>query len=167
MKLGNTCHISTLPEDVYPADLAIGIQEIKTGNDVTTEEDEVLKHAILLDDESPLTAAEKRALHSDIKKRCLDSSLNRCVGTSITESQSEDLKNGKIIDLNSKFVVSLNYGNWRYPNRASATLWVRETIHSIVRVSCCQNPPGDPTYCQDNYPETKRCSKFDLYKLVK
>ena len=67
MKLGNTCYISNLPADVYPADIAIGIQEIKAGNDVTTEEDEVLKHAVLLDDESPLTAAERSALHSDIK----------------------------------------------------------------------------------------------------
>ena len=100
MKLGDTCHISTLPEHVFPAYIDIGIQEIKAGNDVTTEEDEVLKYAVLLDDESRLTTAEKDALHSNIKSRCSDSTYNRFVETPITESQSEDLKEGKIIQLN-------------------------------------------------------------------
>ena len=48
MKLGNVCHISTIPLDVEPLNIAAGIQEIKDGNDVTTEEDEEEEHIILL-----------------------------------------------------------------------------------------------------------------------
>ena len=101
MKLGNTCYISNLPADVYPADIAIGIQEIKAGNNVTTEDDEVLQYAIILED-GPLTTAEESALHADIKSRCSPSNLKfKTPITPITESQSEDLKNGNTIVLDS------------------------------------------------------------------
>ena len=44
---------------------ALGIQEIKASNDVTTEDDEEDKHEILLDAGS-LSPTEENALHSDI-----------------------------------------------------------------------------------------------------
>jgi hypothetical protein len=116
MKLGNDCHISTLPGNVFPVDIALGIQEIKAGNDVTTEDDEEDKHDILLDLGS-LTAVEENALHSDIKSRCTGSTLKKIAETPVTNSQGEDLKNGKIIFVNPNpsrsncelQVVSLKY----------------------------------------------------------
>ena len=75
VKVGNTCHISTLPSHVFPVDIALGIQEIEAGNEVTTEDDEEDKHEILLDLGS-LSASEANVLHSDIKSRCSESIIN-------------------------------------------------------------------------------------------
>ena len=101
IKLGNVCHISTLPDNVFPVEIALGIQEIKAGNNVTNEEDEIDKHAVLLDVGS-LTPAEENDLHADIKGRCPPgSTLEKFVATPVTKNQSEDLKHGEIIFLDS------------------------------------------------------------------
>merc|ERR1712013_584110 len=65
-KIGNVCYVRTLPSDVFPYDIARGIQEIKEGNQVTGSEDEEEKHKILVD-EGPLSATEEASLHDDIK----------------------------------------------------------------------------------------------------
>ena len=103
MKLGTDCHISTLPSNVYPYKLAIGVQEIQAGNDVTTELDELDKHEILMDD-GYLTQAELDALHPDIKIRCSDSDSlpKKFKESTITKNQSDELRAGKIIFLPSK-----------------------------------------------------------------
>ena len=100
MKLGNFCHVSTLPTNVFPVDIALGVQEIEAGNDVTTEADEEDRHDILLKTGS-LTTAEENALHADIKNHCSGSNINKFLAAPITKSQGEDLKNGKIVFLNS------------------------------------------------------------------
>eukprot|EP00092_Neocalanus_flemingeri_P056484 GFUD01066981.1.p1 GENE.GFUD01066981.1~~GFUD01066981.1.p1 ORF type:complete len:895 (+),score=149.92 GFUD01066981.1:13-2697(+) len=170
MKLGNTCFISTLNANVFPVDIAIGIQEIKKGNDVTTAHDEVDTHAILRD-LGPLTRAEEIGLHEDIQSRCLDSNFKKNVETPITKIQSDDLKNGKIIFRNSvpsrsncqlqTAVANTDTGCWRYPNpdNKSKILWVHQIIHSITEVPCCltQTESEFPTCCQDNHPEYREC----------
>ena len=101
MKIGTDCHVSTLPDKVFPYKIAIGIQEIKAGNDVTTEDDELDNHKILLD-AGYLTEPEEKALHPDIISRCSDSPPKKLVEAPVTKNQSDDLRNGKIIFLNSK-----------------------------------------------------------------
>ena len=61
-KIGNVCYVRTLPRDVFPYEIARGIQEIKEGNPITGSEDEEEKHKILVD-EGPLTAANFSELH--------------------------------------------------------------------------------------------------------
>ena len=100
IKVGNACHVSTLPNNVFPVDIALGIQEIKAGNDVTTEDDEEDKHEILLDAGS-LSPTEENALHSDISSRCSGSAIKKSVENAVTNSQGQDLKNGGIIFLKS------------------------------------------------------------------
>lgn len=170
MKLGNSCFISTLKTNVFPVDIAYGIQIIKNGNDVTTADDEVDTHAVLYD-RGHLTAAEETGLHEDIRSRCLGSNLKRNVETPITKIQSDDLNNGKIILLDSvpsrsscqlqKAVANKDTGSWRYPNpdKTSPILWVHQIIHSVTEVPCCLTPTESesPTCCQDNYPEYREC----------
>lgn len=100
VKVGNTCHISTLPSNVFPVDIALGIQEIEAGNEVTTADDEQDKHEILLDVGS-LSASEANVLHSDIKIRCSESTIKKMDETLVTTSQGEELKNGGIIFIKS------------------------------------------------------------------
>eukprot|EP00092_Neocalanus_flemingeri_P038271 GFUD01041656.1.p1 GENE.GFUD01041656.1~~GFUD01041656.1.p1 ORF type:complete len:633 (+),score=91.24 GFUD01041656.1:52-1899(+) len=171
MKLGNTCFISTLNANVFPVDIAIGIQEIKKGNDVTTADDEVDTHAILRD-LGPLTAAEETRLHEDIQSRCLDSNFKKNVETPITKIQSDDLKNGKIIFMDSvpsrsncqlqTAVANNNTGCWRFPNpdNKSSILWVHQIIHSVTEVRCCltQTESEFSTCCQDNHPKYRECN---------
>ena len=122
MKLGNSCHISTLPSHVFPVDIALGIQEIKAGNVVTTEDDEEDKHEILLDD-GFLTPGEENALHSDIKSRCSESSIQKFVETPVSKSQGDDLKNGGIVFIQSK------------PSRSNCELQVICSVGHSVSVS--------------------------------
>eukprot|EP00092_Neocalanus_flemingeri_P032991 GFUD01035877.1.p1 GENE.GFUD01035877.1~~GFUD01035877.1.p1 ORF type:complete len:623 (-),score=91.11 GFUD01035877.1:252-2120(-) len=170
MKLGNTCFISTLNANVFPVDIAIGIQEIKKGNDVTTADDELDTHAILRD-LGHLTAAEETGLHEDIQSRCLDSNLKNTVETPITKIQSDDLKNGKIIFMGSvpsrsycqlqTAVANKDTGCWRFPNpdNTSSILWVHQIIHSVTEVPCCltQTESEFSTCCQDNHPKYREC----------
>ena len=100
LKLGGVCHISTSPPLLFPIDIAIGMQEIKAGNDVTTEDDEEEMNHILLD-AGPLEAGEEGNLHPDIKSRCLGSPIKKFVEAPITKSQGEDLKKGEIIFVKS------------------------------------------------------------------
>ena len=79
---------------------ALGIQEIKASNDVTTEDDEEDKHEILLDAGS-LSPTEENALHSDISSRCSGSAIKKSVENAVTNSEGQDLKNGGIIFLKS------------------------------------------------------------------
>jgi hypothetical protein len=101
VKVGNACHISTLPDHVFPVDIALGIQEIKAGNDVTTADDEEDKHEILLED-GYLSEYEQNTLHPDIKRSCSDSHIKKAVEVPVTKSQGEDLKKGGIIFIQSK-----------------------------------------------------------------
>ena len=101
MKLGDTCHISTLPSNVFPVDIALGIQEIKKGNNVTVKEDEVETQGIILGRGS-LSKSEENSLHPDIKSRCVNTKIDRFEEVSVTKDQADDLKNGKIILIGSK-----------------------------------------------------------------
>ena len=98
IKIGTDCHISTLPDDVYPYEIAIGIQEIKKGNNVTIKADEIDKYKILFD-AGPLTPADENALHPDIKSRCSGSAPKKFSEAYVTKSQSDKLKKGEVLFL--------------------------------------------------------------------
>ena len=101
-KIGNVCYVRTLPSDVFPFDIARGIQEIKEGNPVTESEDEEEKHKILVDD-GPLTSAEENGLHDDIKSLCLGLTIKKYSEKDITNDrdQSDLLKKGEAILMDS------------------------------------------------------------------
>ena len=101
MKLGNVCHISTIPRDVSPLDIALGIHLIANGNEMTTEIDEVEKYTVLLD-EGQLEQSEMNDLHPNISSRCSDSVYRKFSEAYINKSQSEALDKGEIIFLESK-----------------------------------------------------------------
>ena len=96
MKIGTDCHISTLPADVFPYDIAIGIQEIKKANDVTKEDDELAVTTFLLD-AGPLTSTEENSLHPDIKSRCSATTPKRLLKASFTKGQTDKLMNERFI----------------------------------------------------------------------
>ena len=105
LKIGGVCHIATLPYDTFPIDIAIGIQEIKEGNDVTTGDDEDTQHEILIPD-GVFTSAENKDLHADIKEMCKDSSIKKFVLA--TPGQTEVLKNGGVIVLDDSEDLGVN-----------------------------------------------------------
>ena len=105
MKLGDSCHISTLPSNLFPVDIALGIQEIKKGNNATIKEDEVETQGIILGRGS-LSKTEENNLHPDIKSRCLNSKIDKFEEVPVTKDQADDLKNGKIILIGSKSTKS-------------------------------------------------------------
>ena len=67
MKFGNVCHVATLPSNVFPEDMALSVQEIAAGNEVTTDDDEEEIYEILLE-QLPLSASDQNNLHPDIKR---------------------------------------------------------------------------------------------------
>ena len=101
MKLGKTCHISTLPRDVFPVDIAFGIQLIANGNNVTTEKDEVDKYTVLLDD-GQVDETEEKDLHPDITNHCSGLKYRKFTEAPINKSQSEALASGEVVFLESK-----------------------------------------------------------------
>eukprot|EP00092_Neocalanus_flemingeri_P012987 GFUD01013997.1.p1 GENE.GFUD01013997.1~~GFUD01013997.1.p1 ORF type:complete len:1217 (+),score=231.72 GFUD01013997.1:486-3653(+) len=156
------CYISTLKDDVYPVDIALGINEIKTGNDETTEDDEVDTHVLLLD-KGPMDTTN---LHRDITRHCKNLEYKKFVETPITKTQSEDLKNGKPIFLNSRSdsncelttaTMSQHSGSWRYPNTDGAKLWIHQIVHVGINVTCCLNSHDQPTCCQDKFKYYCEC----------
>ena len=96
MKLGADCFVSTLPRNIFPVDIALGLQEIKKGNNITEKADEIDTQGIIIGLNS-LSNKELKALHPDIKSRCSDRKIKDFKEMPITKSQSEDLKNGKVI----------------------------------------------------------------------
>ena len=100
MKLGQECLISTLPSHIFPVDIALGVQEIKKGSNVTTNDDEVQTYEILLGT-GPLTKNEEQNLHPDIKSRCLNSIMKKFVEVTVTKEQTENMRRGNIIVISS------------------------------------------------------------------
>ena len=97
-KIGDVCYISTLPNDLYPYEIARGIQDIKEGNDLTTKDDEKEEHKVLLDD-GPLSYNEEYGLHSDIKSHCKGITLRKFVEFSVPKYDIERLRKGGMIYL--------------------------------------------------------------------
>ena len=100
VKVGNVCYVADLPSHVFPVDIALGLQEIKNGNDITIEEDEKVEFGVIIPTEY-LSKVEIKSLHPDIKSRCINSPPKKFVEEKISESQTNDLKNGKIVILGS------------------------------------------------------------------
>ena len=101
MKLGDDCFVSTLPSNIFPVDIALGIQEIKKGNNATGEADEIQTQGVLVGLQ-PLKYADKNKLHPDIKSRCSSSEIKDFKEMPVTKEQSDDLRNGKIIFIDAK-----------------------------------------------------------------
>ena len=157
LKIGGVCHIATLPYDTFPIDIAIGIQEIKEGNDVTTGDDEDTQHEILIPD-GVFTSTENKDLHADIKEMCKDSSIKKFVLA--TPGQTEVLKNGGVIVLDDGEDLGVNHsflyyqctiflvlqiaamvgqqgsGSWRFPNNG-AKLWINRIVSPVKTAACC------------------------------
>ena len=119
MKTGNSCLLTTLPADVFPYELAIGVQDIKKGNNYTTEDDEIEKHKIMFAT-GLLSAEEEKILHLDIKTRCLGSDIRKLVQSPVSKDQSDRLGEGKVIVFNSRSrktenlkVIFLSHGKIR------------------------------------------------------
>ena len=100
MKLGSVCHISTLSNTVFPVEMAVDINLIAKGNDVTTEADEEFKYTILLD-EGPLPQNEEDNLHPQISSRCSRSSYSKFTEVQILKSERDALHDGFIVFLDS------------------------------------------------------------------
>ena len=101
MKLGESCFISTLPKNVFPVDIALGIQEIGKGNNITRKDDEVETNGIILQLGS-LATHEETSLHTDIKSLCSNSGLQQFEEVSVSKEQSDQLRKGEIISFDSK-----------------------------------------------------------------
>ena len=100
MKVGDQCHVADLPSNVFPVDIALGLQEIKNGNNITIEQDERAQFGIIIPMEN-LSENDVSSLHPDIKSRCGNSIPKKFVEEKISKSQTDDLKNGKIVLLGS------------------------------------------------------------------
>ena len=96
MKLGNDCFISTLPTNIFPVDIALGIQEIKKGNNITIKEDEIETQGIIVG-LSALGKTEESSLHPDIISRCSNSKVKEFIEMSVTKEQSQKLRDEKVI----------------------------------------------------------------------
>ena len=101
MKLGSVCHISTLPNTIFPVEMAVDINLIAEGNDVTTEADEEYKYTILLD-EGPLPENEENSLHPQISSRCSGSSYSKFTEVQILKKERDALHNGFFVILDSR-----------------------------------------------------------------
>jgi len=153
LKIGDVCHIATLPDDIFPVDIATGIYEIKEGNDVTTEEDEETQQEILIP-AGILTTDENNDLHPLIKDKCKDSSTEKFVPP--TPSQADILKNGGVIVLDddedfgiAAMLSDQGSGIWRIPSNGNgAKLWIKQIVSPVKTASCCVS---------------ESCTSFDLF----
>merc|ERR1712013_414409 len=92
IKIGEECFVETFPlYVVYPMDIAVGIEEIKQGNNATGEEDEKEEYWAI-DEGLAFTDSERNALHTDIKEMCLNSEIKYFEKMSITKEQSDNLR---------------------------------------------------------------------------
>merc|ERR1712179_9952 len=145
IKIGTQRFVENLEKDVYPYDIARGIQEIKNGNDLTRKNDEVPEYGILIDN-GPLSSHEKSDLHPNINKICSDVGVppRKFRKITVTEKQSDILLNGGPIFLNSdqnfKTVAIAKDGNsgiLRFPRTEDDILWTNQILHSVVTGTCC------------------------------
>jgi len=144
LKLGDVCHVRTLPSDTFPFDIASGIAEINEANAVTAADEEEIERVIILPD-GILTQSDRNELHPDIKETCKGASLEKY--TPATREQAEKLYNGEIIflDFNDIFKTALRLdyqgsGNWRYPNERSGKLWINQIVDLVIDTHCCIDP---------------------------
>ena len=77
-------------------DIAVGIEEIKQGNNVTGEEDEKEEYWIV-DELWSFTDSERNTLHVEIKDMCLNSEIKYFKKMSITKEQSDNLRKGNVV----------------------------------------------------------------------
>ena len=102
IQIGTQCFIETLPSDVFPYDIATGIQNIKKGNYFTTKDDEIMEYKVLIDN-GALSAYEQNGLHSNIRKICSDLVITprKFKERDVTKEQSDTLMNGGTIFFDS------------------------------------------------------------------
>ena len=139
MKIGDNCFVSTLPTNIFPIDIALGIQEIKKGNNETDDTDEIRSFGILIELES-LQDNEKNALHSDIKARCSNSEIKDFKEIPIRKEHNDDLMNGKIIFLDKPttsntcfLMVFFNISNSLSNKSFSSLLQFRNKMFSEIK----------------------------------
>ena len=97
-KRGNQCLITTIPNDFYPVDGALGMKEII---DVVTEQDSIVQHSVLLD-EGEMTADEVSSLRPPILEECSPSTsptFRRVTEAKVTSEQAATLEDGGVVFL--------------------------------------------------------------------
>ena len=100
-KRGNQCLITTIPNDFYPVDGALGMKEIIH---VVTEQDSIVQHYVLLD-EGQMTADEASSLRPPILEECPPStspSFRRVRESKVTTEQAATLEGGGVVFLPQK-----------------------------------------------------------------
>ena len=181
-KRGNQCLITTIPNDFFPVDGALGMKEIV---DVVTEQDSLVQHSVLLD-EGEMTADEVSSLRPPILEECSSSispSFRRVREAKVTTEQAATLEGGGVVFLPQKSsracsimvrtveymlllqfvqtaVTELSGANcWYWPNPGTeANVTLHNIIHGVEQLTCCVNTPGAPGPCCDStYPNLCLC----------
>ena len=95
-KKGDQCLITTIPNNFYPVDGALGMKEIV---DVVKEQDSLVQHSLLLD-EGEITTSEVDHLGSPILAECAPSTTFRRVAEAkVTAEQAKTLEDGDVVFL--------------------------------------------------------------------
>ena len=99
-KKGDQCLITTIPNNFYPVDGALGMKEIV---DVVKEQDSLVQHSVLLD-EGEMTTSEVDHLGSPILAECAPSTMfaptfRRVADTKVTAEQAKTLEDGDVVFL--------------------------------------------------------------------
>merc|ERR1719312_123660 len=159
IKIGEECFVESLPTTVYPVDIAVGIEEIKQGNNVTREEDEKEEYWIV-DELRSFTDSERNALHVEIKDMCLNSEIKYFKKMSITKEQSDNLRMGNVVIMYPNLAqsncqlksaaIAKSTGSWREPNPGSGQeVFIHHIMSSISWITCCDEQTGtDLNYCR-------------------
>ena len=97
-KRGNQCLITTIPNDFYPVDGALGMKEIV---DVVKDQDSLVQHSVLLD-EGEMAADEVSSLRPPILQECSPSTsptFRRATEAKVTFEQAATLEYGGVVFL--------------------------------------------------------------------
>ena len=95
-KRNDQCLITTIPNNFYPVDGALGMKEIV---DVVKEQDSLVQHFVLLD-EGEMTTSEVDQLGSPILAECPHSTTFRRVAEAkVTSEQAMTLEDGGVVFL--------------------------------------------------------------------
>ena len=78
--------------------MAVGLQEIRNGNNITDEEDEVNEFMVIVPD-GTLTEEDDRNLHSEIRSRCSNSKKIKFQEIKIASAQHNELGKGNVVFL--------------------------------------------------------------------
>ena len=150
-KIGDDCQVMTLPAKMFPADIAIGLQEIKESS---VPEDDIDRHFL----NRQLDDADVPGLHPLMIETC-PNGVKSIQQKPISKEESDMLGNGGVIflednlglkrslpltrqgcDISTKKAAIENAtGCWRWPNENGPALYVHGISTRIEEIQCCQD----------------------------